>query len=107
AAQMTNAMQLVWKAAAPATTIVTSNATPSAALPSTTTPAAQPAQPVTPQPPQVPALRQAEPQQPLPQQQTIAALPATTTPAVAATQPRADAVRELSPNEIASLGRRA
>jgi TPR repeat protein len=43
----------------------------------------------------------------LPQQQTIAALPATPAPAAVATQPRAEAGRELSPNEIAALVRRA
>jgi TPR repeat protein len=102
AALATSAMQLVWKAAAPATALVTSSPAPSSAIP-----APQPPPLATPQPSlQAPPLPQTQPQQPLPQQQTIAALPTTPAPAVAA-QPRADAARELSPNEIAALIRRA
>jgi hypothetical protein len=105
AAQVSSAMQLVWTAAAPATALATSSATPPSAAPSSAIPAPQPLPPAMPQPSlQAPPLPQA---QPLPQQQTIAALPATPAPAAAAPQPRADTVRELSPNEIAALVRRA
>jgi hypothetical protein len=103
AALATSAMQLVWKAAAPATALVTSSPAPSSAIP-----APQPPPLATPQPSlQAPPLPQTQPQQPLPQQQTIAALPTTPAPAAVAAQPRADAARELSPNEIAALIRRA
>ncbi len=93
AAQVTSFMQLVWKAAAPAAALVTSSTVPATAVPA-------------PQP--------MPPQQP--QQQTIAALPPAAAPQPAAAaaspqqppaQPRADAPRELSPNEIASMVRRA
>jgi hypothetical protein len=108
AALVTSAMQLAWKAAAPATAPLTSSATPSYAAPSSAIQAPQPPQPATAPPPlQAPPLPQAQPPQPLPQQQTIAALPATPAPAAVATQPRAEAGRELSPNEIAALVRRA
>jgi hypothetical protein len=103
AALATSAMQLVWKAAAPATALVTSSPAPTSAIP-----APQPPPLATPQPSlQAPPLPQTQPQQPLPQQQTIAALPTTPAPAAVAAQPRADAARELSPNEIAALIRRA
>jgi hypothetical protein len=76
-AQVASFMQLTWKAAPP-----------TAAAPVQQTAA----------PPQQP------PPQPQPRPQAVASLPATTT---TPPQPRADAVRELSPNEIAALVRRA
>jgi len=106
AAQVTSFMQLVWKAAAPAAALVASSAAPATAVP-----APQPSQPL-PQP-QLQQQQQPPPQQP--QQQTIAALPPAAAPQPPAAapppqppaQPRADAPRELSPNEIASMVRRA
>jgi hypothetical protein len=115
-AQVTSFMQLVWRAAPPpATVLATSNA-----VMTSTVQAPPPQQP----PPQLqqPQLQQAvalppqpAPQQPAPQvqppPQTVAALPAASAPAQEpqAQQPqaRADTVRELSPNEIAALIRRA
>jgi hypothetical protein len=96
AAQVTSFMQLVWKAAPPAAIAVA----PSSVATASTTP--QQPQPLPPQ-------QLAQPQQPQPQApQTIASLPAAAAgvPAVPPA-PRADAVRELSSNEIASLVRRA
>jgi len=111
AALVTSAMQFVWKAAEPATAVVTSapsTAASSSPAPASAIQAPQPPQPATAQPPlQAPPLPQAQPQQASPQQQTIAALPATPVPAAGAAQPRSDAARELSPNEIAALVRRA
>ena len=103
AAQVTSFMQLVWKAAAPTAALVTSSTVPATAVPAP--------QPMPPQP----QLQQQQPPPQQPQQQTIAALPpvaAPQPPAAAPTpqppaQPRADAPRELSPNEIASMVRRA
>jgi hypothetical protein len=96
-AQVTSFMQLVWKAAAPAAVATASNTVPAAAAPAPQPPAPQPQ----PQPQQ-----RAAPQPPAPQPrpQTIASLPATT---AVAPPPRADAVRELTPNEIAASVRRA
>ncbi len=91
AAQVTSFMQLVWKAAAPATALVTSSAATASTAPA----------PQLPQPPQLQPPPQTQPQQ----QQQIASLPAANATAPAP-QPRADGVRELSPNEIAGLVRR-
>jgi hypothetical protein len=111
AAQVTSFMQLVWKVAAPAAALVTSNAVPATAA----VPAPQPSPP---QPLPQPQLQQQQPPQ-QPQQQMIAALPPAAAPQPPAAapqtqpaaqppaQPRADAPRELSPNEIASMIRRA
>ena len=111
AALVTSAMQFVWKAAEPATALVTSapsTAASSSPAPASAIQAPQPPEPARPQPsPEAPPLPQAQPQQALPQQQTTAALPATPVPAAVAAQPRSDAARELSPNEIAALVRRA
>jgi len=80
----------------------------SSTVPATAVPAPQP------MPPQ-PQLQQQQPPPQQPQQQTIAALPpaaapqppAAASPQQPPAQPRADAPRELSPNEIASMVRRA
>jgi hypothetical protein len=119
AALVTSFMQLVWRAAAPATALVTANAAPAAAKPAPQSPQPlapqamlqQPAPQAAPQqasPQQQPTQQQPSTQPPAPpQSQTVAALPtatATTTPPPAS---RADAPRELSPNEIASMVRRA
>jgi hypothetical protein len=100
-AQVTSFMQLIWRAAPPATVLATSNAVTTSAVP-----APPPQQPTAPQLQQPVVL----PPQPLPQAQpqpqTVASLPATSTPAPQP-QPRTDAIRELSPNEIAGLVRRA
>ena len=124
AAQVTSFLRLLWKAASPATALA--NSAPSAA-PAAVAPPAPPPQPSPPpvvqqQPPAVqpPPLVQ---QQPAPQQsqtppqqqppQTVAALPPASPPPVSAapSPPRADTAtataRELSPNEIAGLIRRA
>jgi hypothetical protein len=105
AAQVTSFMQLVWKAAAPAAAPVTSSVVPATAVPAP--------QPLPSQPLPQPQLQQQQPPPP-PQQQTIAALPPAAAPQPPAAappqppaQPRADAPRELSPNEIASMVRRA
>jgi hypothetical protein len=112
AAQVTSFMQLVWKAAAPAASLVTSSTVPAAAVPAP--------QPLPSQSLPQPQLQQQQqppqpPQQQQPQQQTIAALPPAAAPQPPAAapppqppaQPRADAPRDLSPNEIASMVRRA
>jgi hypothetical protein len=110
AAQVTSFLRLAWKAAAPATALATSVPSPAPAPVAPQAPPPQPAPPpvVQQQPP--PMQQQPAPQQSLPQpQQTIAALPPTNAAPVAATPspPRADTARELSPNEIAGLIRRA
>jgi hypothetical protein len=92
AAQVTSFMQLIWRSAPPATVLVTASAVPA---PQLQQPAPQLQQPAT-QPPQAAQ----------PQQQMIASLPPASAPAPQP-QPRADTVRELSPNEIAGLVRRA
>jgi hypothetical protein len=100
AAQVTSFLQLVWKAATPAAPLATASTATASVVPAPQPlPAAQPL-PTPQQPPQ---------QQPPPQQQMIASLPTATTPPAPApaSQPRADAPRELSANEIASLVRRA
>jgi hypothetical protein len=99
-AQVTSFMQLIWRAAPPATVLATSNAATTSAIP-----APPPQQPAAPQL-QQPAALPPQPPQAQPQPQTIASLPAASTPAPQP-QPRADTVRELSPNEIAGLVRRA
>jgi hypothetical protein len=116
-AQVTSFLQLAWKAAASATALATAIPAPAAA---TVAPQAAPPQPAPPPPvvqPQAPLVQQqpAPVQQPAPQQtqpqpqQTIAALPPQNAPAVSATPspPRTDTVRDLSPNEIAGMVRRA
>lgn len=115
AAQVTSFIQLIWKAATPATTPVTASTTTAAAVP-----APQPPQQQQPQPPPQPQLQQPQvqapqlqiqapqlqpPQPQQAQQPTIASLPPA--PAAPAPQARADAPRELSANELASLVRRA
>jgi len=119
AAQVTSFLRLLWKAASPPTALA--NSAPSAA-PAAVAPPAPPPQPSPPsvvqqQPPplvqQQPAPQQSQtpPQQQPPQ--TVAALPPASPPPVSAapSPPRADTAtataRELSPNEIAGLIRRA
>jgi hypothetical protein len=101
AAQVTSFMQLIWRSAPPATVLVTSNAVTTSTVPA---PQPQQAAPQLQQPATLPP--QQPPQAPQPQQQTIASLPPASAPAPQP-QPRADTVRELSPNEIAGLVRRA
>ena len=119
AAQVTSFMQLSWKAAAPAATLVTASTVTAAAVPAPQPPQQQTLQQQTlqqlpqqqlPPPQQQPQLQQPQVQQPQQPQQQIASLPPATAPVAAAAptpQPRADAPRELSPNEIASMIRRA
>jgi hypothetical protein len=94
-AQVASFMQLTWKAAPPATALAASSAVPASAVP-----APPPPQQLAPLPQQQPPQPQAQ------QQQMIASLPTASATALPP-QPRADAVRELSPNEIAGLIRRA
>jgi hypothetical protein len=99
AAQVASFMQLVWKAAPAATAIATSSVMGTSAAPNPPAPQPLPPQQLAqPQPPQA----QVQPQPP----QTIASLPTANVPA-APPAPRADAIRDLSSNEIASLIRRA
>jgi hypothetical protein len=113
AAQVTSFVQLIWKAATPAAALVTASTATAAAVPAPQQQQQQlqpPQQPQLQQPqvqaPQVQA-PQPQPPQPQPQQQTIASLPPATAPAAPPPQARADAPRELSANEVASLVRRA
>jgi hypothetical protein len=99
-AQVTSFMQLIWRAAPPATVLATSNAVTTSAVPAP--PQQQPTAPQLQQPAALPP----PPPQAQPQPQTIASLPAANAPAPQP-QSRADTVRELSPNEIAGLVRRA
>jgi hypothetical protein len=99
-AQVTSFMQLIWRAAPPATVTATANAVTTSAVP-----APPPQQPAAPQL-QQPATLPPQPPQAQPPPQTIASLPAASAPAPQP-PPRADTVRELSPNEIAGLVRRA
>ena len=109
AAQVTSFLRLAWKAAAPAATLANAVPSPAPAAVAPQTPPLQPAPPPVVQQ-QAPVVQQ---QQPAPQQaqpqQTIAALPPASAPPIAATPtpPRSDTVRELSPNEIAGMIRRA
>jgi hypothetical protein len=98
-AQVASFMQLTWKAAPPAAAAPTAPST----VPVAAAPAPQPQQPAPPVQ-QTAAPPQQPPPQSQPRPQAVASLPATTT---TPPQPRADAVRELSPNEIAALVRRA
>jgi hypothetical protein len=101
AAQVTSFMQLIWKATTPAATPATASAMTTSAVPAPQPlPAAQPL-------PQQQVQQQPPPQPQQPQQQTIASLPPATTAAAPTPQPRADAPRQLSANEAASLVRRA
>jgi len=111
---VTSFMQLSWKAAAPAATLVTASTVTAAAVPAPQPPQQQTLQQLPqqqlPPPQQQPQLQQPQVQQPQQPQQQIASLPPATAPVAAAAptpQPRADAPRELSPNEIASMIRRA
>lgn len=111
-AQVTSFMQLIWRATPPATVLATSNAVTTSAVPAPPPQQPQLQQPAAPQLQQPATLPPQLPPQAQPQPQTIAALPAASAPAPqpqarADTASRADTVRELSPNEIAGLIRRA
>jgi TPR repeat protein len=88
--------------------LATSNAVTTSAVPAPPPQQPQLQQPAALQLQQPATLPPQPPPQAQPQPQTIAALPAASTPAAQPQpQPRADTARELSPNEIAGLVRRA
>jgi hypothetical protein len=114
AAQVTSFLRLVWKAAAPSAAVANAVPSPAPAAVAPQAPAPQLAPPpaAVQQPP--PPVQQPQPApqqaQPLPQPpQTVAALPPASAPPVSAapSPSRTDTARELSPNEIAAMVRRA